>query len=116
MPSFEHEVELGVPAAVMWVALKDQNTVLPKLMPELVASIDIVEGEGGPGSVRLVKFGSMIPDGGFVKDRIVSLDVEGFTVVSEEVEGGHLAQFGFTKWLQTLKLISTGDRTSKLRC
>lgn len=49
-----------------------------------------------------------------MKERIVSLDVEGRSVVSEEVEGGHLAQFGFTKWVQTLKLESTGDNTSKL--
>ncbi|KAG6541167.1 hypothetical protein Mapa_017464 [Marchantia paleacea] len=114
MPSFEVEIELGVSASVMWAALKDQNTIFPKLMPEAIASIDIVEGEGGPGSVRVVKFGPMVPDGGYVKERIVSLDVEGYSVVSEEIEGGHLVQFGFTKWVQTLKLISSGENASKL--
>lgn len=57
MPSFEHELELGVSAAAMWAAMKDQNTILPKLMPEAIASIENVEGEGGPGSLRVVKFG-----------------------------------------------------------
>ncbi|KAG6541165.1 hypothetical protein Mapa_017462 [Marchantia paleacea] len=114
MPSFEHELELGVSAGAMWAAMKDQNTIFPKLMPEAIASIEIVEGEGGPGSVRVVKFGPMVPDGGSVKERIVSLDIEGCSVVSEEVEGGHLTQFGFSKWLQTLKLTSTGENTSKL--
>ncbi|OAE23739.1 hypothetical protein AXG93_4776s1230 [Marchantia polymorpha subsp. ruderalis] len=114
MPSFKHEVELEVSAATMWAAMKDQNEIFPKIMPEAVSSIEIVEGEGGPGSVRLVKFGPMVPEGGFVKERIVSLDIEGFSVVSEEVEGGHLVQFGFTKWVQTLKLISTGNNSSKL--
>ncbi|KAG6541171.1 hypothetical protein Mapa_017468 [Marchantia paleacea] len=114
MPTFDHEVELEVSAATMWAAMKDQNTIFPKIMPQAVSSIEIVEGEGGPGSVRVVKFGPMVPEGGFVKERIVSLDIEGFSVVSEEVEGGHLVQFGFTKWVQTLKLIPTGDNTSKL--
>ncbi|KAG6541166.1 hypothetical protein Mapa_017463 [Marchantia paleacea] len=114
MASFEHALELEVSAAAMWAALKDQNTIFPKLMPEAIASIEIVEGEGGPGSARIVKFGPMVPDGGYVKERIVSIGIEGRSVVSEEVEGGHLAQFGFTKWVQTLKLTSTGDNTSKL--
>lgn len=57
MPSFKHEVELEVSAATMWAAMKDQNEIFPKIMPEAVSSIEIVEGEGGPGSVRLVKFG-----------------------------------------------------------
>ncbi|KAL3676495.1 hypothetical protein R1sor_026443 [Riccia sorocarpa] len=114
MTKLEHEVELEVPVAAIWGALKDQNTILPKLIPHAIASIDVVEGEGAPGSTRIVKFGSGAPDGGHVKEKLVSIDVENHAIVSEEVEGGHLAQFGFTKWVQTLKLISTGENTSKL--
>ncbi|KAL2608540.1 hypothetical protein R1flu_027113 [Riccia fluitans] len=114
MAIFQHEVELEVSAAAMWAAFKDQNTILPKLMPEAIASIEVVEGEGAPGSTRIIKFGSLSPDGGHVKEKLVNIDVENYTIVSEEVEGGHLVQFGFTKWVQTLKLISTGENTSKL--
>lgn len=114
MSKFDHEVELEISAAALWDVLKDQEKILPKIIPEAIASIETVEGEGGPGSIRLIKFGSMAPDGGYVKEKLVSLDLEGFTVVSEQIEGGHLAQFGFTKWVQTLKLIPTGDKTSKL--
>ncbi|KAL2608521.1 hypothetical protein R1flu_027094 [Riccia fluitans] len=112
--AFEHEVELDVSAAAIWLAFKDQNTILPKLLPEAIASIEVVEGEGAPGTTRLIKFGSVSPDGGYVKEKLISIDLESRIVVTEEVEGGHLVQFGFTKWVQTLKLISTGENTSKV--
>lgn len=57
MPSFEYALELEVSAVAMWAALKDQHTIFPKLMPEAIASMEIVDGEGGPGSSRVVKFG-----------------------------------------------------------
>lgn len=49
-----------------------------------------------------------------MKQLIVSLDDEGYSAVSEELEGGHLTQFGLTKWMQTLKLIPSGENASKL--
>lgn len=57
---------------------------------------------------------AVVPDGGHVKQLIVSLDDEGYSAVSEELEGGHLTQFGLTKWMQTLKLIPSGENASKL--
>lgn len=58
MPSFELELDLSVEVGPMWAVMETQNNLLPKLLPEIYQSIDIVEGEGAPGSVRLVMFGS----------------------------------------------------------
>ncbi|KAL2608529.1 hypothetical protein R1flu_027102 [Riccia fluitans] len=113
MPTFEHEINLDLSAAEFWDVFKDQNTILPKIMPEAVASI-VLEGEPGVEASRTVTFGPVATKVTHVKEKLVSMDIEGHTVVSEEVEGGHLELFGFTKWVQTLKLISTGENTSKL--
>ncbi|BBN19237.1 hypothetical protein MPTK1_8g08960 [Marchantia polymorpha subsp. ruderalis] len=67
MPSFELELDLSVEVGPMWAVMETQNNLLPKLLPEIYQSIDIVEGEGAPGSVRLVMFGSMVPNGGYVQ-------------------------------------------------
>ncbi|BBN19235.1 hypothetical protein MPTK1_8g08940 [Marchantia polymorpha subsp. ruderalis] len=117
MPSFQHEVELGVSAPTMWNSLKDQNTLFPKLMPEAIASIEMIQGAGEPGTIRQINFTPMATANGgfaFVKEKLLSIDLEKFSAVSEEVEGGNKGAFGFTKWVHEIKIVPVDDKTSKL--
>ncbi|KAG6552219.1 hypothetical protein Mapa_006067 [Marchantia paleacea] len=111
MPSFDVEFVLDVPASRLWAAMKDGSKIFPKINPQIFGSIAIVDGtDGEVGAVRLIKFGSAAPEGAYVKEKLVSIDVENKVVVSSEVEGGHLAM-GFSKWDCTLKLSPEGDKT-----
>ncbi|KAG6558000.1 hypothetical protein Mapa_000179 [Marchantia paleacea] len=111
MPTSTLEIDLDVPAPSFWAAMKDQNSIFPKISPEVIASIETVEGEAGqPGSVRKVTFGPAVPSGSFMTEKLVSVDVDNFTISSEEVEGGHLAQ-GFTKYGHKMKVVSVGDKS-----
>lgn len=47
-----------------------------------------------------------------MKEKLVSLDAAGMTLVTEEVEAGHLGQ-GFTKWVNTIKFTPVDDTSCK---
>ncbi|BBN03232.1 hypothetical protein MPTK1_2g21850 [Marchantia polymorpha subsp. ruderalis] len=116
MPTFETEVVLALPASRLWKSMKDANTLFPKVAPEVMASIEVVGGADAapaPGAVRIIKFGSVAPEGAYVKEQLVSLDHDTMTVVSAEMEGGHLAA-GFTKWEATMHLVPEGDASVKV--
>ncbi|KAG6552216.1 hypothetical protein Mapa_006064 [Marchantia paleacea] len=110
MPKFEFDQELNVSAERLWAALKDSNRLFPQIAPNFIASIDHVAGVGGqPGAVRLIKFGPVSPKGTYVKEKTVSIDAATYTIITAEIEGGHLAQ-GFRKWWPTMTLIPVEDK------
>lgn len=55
---------------------------------------------------------AVAPAGAFVKEKLVTLDHATFTAVTEEVDGGHLAQ-GFSKWVSTIKFTPVSDSVTK---
>jgi len=50
------EVELNVPASKAWEIFKT-NELLKKVNPNFLANAEYVEGDGRPGSIRLLKLG-----------------------------------------------------------
>ncbi|BBN13514.1 hypothetical protein MPTK1_6g04130 [Marchantia polymorpha subsp. ruderalis] len=114
MPTFDTEVVLDLPAKRLWKALKDGNTLFPKIAPQVFASVDHVDGvEGEPGAVRRINFGPAAPAGSFVTEKFDSINYGEMTVSSFEVEGGHLRE-GFTSWESTMKLIPVGEDKVKV--
>jgi hypothetical protein len=57
MPTLEVQEELKVEVNRLWKASKDADTLLPKLVPEFIRSHERLQGDGGPGTVRIVHFG-----------------------------------------------------------
>jgi hypothetical protein len=55
------EVELGVPVHRMWSAARKVELLLPKLIPDVFTACD-VEGDGGPGTVRVYHCGPGMVD------------------------------------------------------
>jgi len=113
MPTFTQEVELPAAAPRVWLAFKDSKVLLPKIAPQLIASIDVQGTDDTIGAVRTVKFGSTAPEGAFVKEKVTAVDEANFCFTTEEVEGGHLHK-GFTKWAPTIKFTPVDDKTCKL--
>ncbi|XP_068666546.1 major strawberry allergen Fra a 1.07-like [Aristolochia californica] len=71
----------------LWKASKDTRNLIPKLIPNQVASIVLLEGDGGVGSVTQFNFGEGLKDLGYVKNRIVAMDDENYVFKSSLVEG-----------------------------
>ncbi|XP_071694075.1 LOW QUALITY PROTEIN: major allergen Pru ar 1-like [Rutidosis leptorrhynchoides] len=56
--TYDMEVETAVPAAKLYQSfILDGDTLIPKIVPQAMKSIEIVEGDGGVGTVKLITFG-----------------------------------------------------------
>ncbi|KAF5745951.1 Polyketide cyclase/dehydrase and lipid transport superfamily protein [Tripterygium wilfordii] len=88
MESMRGEVVLNIPAQRAWhMFMNDQ--VISKINPEMLASAKFIEGDGGPGSVRLFKLGPAVKD--YVKESIQKIDqMEIGRSVTYHVVGGDL--------------------------
>ncbi|KAG9139394.1 hypothetical protein Leryth_017306 [Lithospermum erythrorhizon] len=67
----------------------DSNTLLPKIAPDHVKSV-VIEGNGGPGSIKCVNFGDAVPIK-LVKFKIDALDESTLTYADTVIEGGELS-------------------------
>ncbi|XP_031264531.1 major allergen Pru ar 1-like [Pistacia vera] len=88
--TYTDEYTSSVPPARLFKALiVDSHNLIPKLMPLAVKSIDIIEGDGGAGSIRQINFGegSQVKS---MKNRIDELDLENFSYKYSLIEGDGL--------------------------
>lgn len=53
---FEKEAPAAVAPSRMFKAFVDSHNLLPKIVPQAFKSIDILQGDGGVGTVKLLKF------------------------------------------------------------
>ncbi|KAI5590673.1 hypothetical protein BDE02_04G026300 [Populus trichocarpa] len=84
------EYTSAVPADRLWKAsFCDGHNLIPKLLPGIISSIDILEGDGaGVGSVKKFNFTDVIKDYSYVKDRVEVMDQENHIVRYSTLEGG----------------------------
>lgn len=52
-----HTQTLNAPADTIWNILMHEDVILPKVIPHIIASYEFLEGNGEPGSIRLLKLG-----------------------------------------------------------
>ena len=54
---FRQEFVCPISAARMFTALiVDSKNLIPKLLPQFIASVDVIQGNGGSGSIEQVNF------------------------------------------------------------
>ncbi|WP_146133170.1 pathogenesis-related BetVI family protein, partial [Acinetobacter baumannii] len=91
--SISDEIESPVEAKRLWNALvKDGHNLLPKLVPEIFASVTFLQGDGGVGSIREIKFTPAIEDFSYVKESVDEVDEEKLVYRYSHVEGGMLGK------------------------
>uniref|UniRef100_A0A2N9HG99 Bet v I/Major latex protein domain-containing protein n=1 Tax=Fagus sylvatica TaxID=28930 RepID=A0A2N9HG99_FAGSY len=68
----------------------DAHNLIPKVIPQVIKSIEIVQGDGGVGSIRQINFaeGSQFKS---VKNRIDELNEENYSYKYTYIEGDALA-------------------------
>ncbi|XP_048130687.1 major allergen Pru ar 1-like [Rhodamnia argentea] len=55
--TFTNEYMSTIPPARLFKALVlDSHTLIPKLMPQAIKSIDIIQGDGGAGTIKQINF------------------------------------------------------------
>ncbi|KAL3695156.1 hypothetical protein R1sor_008807 [Riccia sorocarpa] len=102
------EVELRVSIHKLWEALKNLNLLASKVTPNL--SYQILEGDGGVGSVNLVQFG----DGRYEKERMDIIDDSIHTLVSTVTIGG--TDLKYHEYRKTVALSSGRNGATTIAC
>ncbi|XP_047336276.1 major strawberry allergen Fra a 1-2-like [Impatiens glandulifera] len=74
------------PAKLFKAFVLDVDNLVPKIMPQAIKSIETIEGNGGPGTVKIITFGegSQIQS---VKHRVDGIDKENYTYSYSIIEG-----------------------------
>ncbi|KAJ4726026.1 major allergen Pru ar 1-like [Melia azedarach] len=88
--TYTEEYTSAVPPARLFKALiVDSHNLIPKLMPLAVQSIEIIQGDGGAGSIRQINFskGSQVK---CIKNRIDELDPVNYSYKYSLIEGDGL--------------------------
>ncbi|KAJ9181863.1 hypothetical protein P3X46_005910 [Hevea brasiliensis] len=95
--TYEAEVATGIPPTKMFkVFVLDADNIIPKILPQAIKSIEILEGNGGPGTIKKTTFaeGSEFK---YVKNKIEAIDKDTFTYSYSSIEG--------EPWIDTLEKI-----------
>ncbi|KAL0292256.1 UNVERIFIED_CONTAM: Major allergen Pru ar 1 [Sesamum calycinum] len=91
--TYDIEIPSSIPAAKMFKAVVlDADTLIPKIMPRAIKSIEILEGDGGVGTVKIIHFGEGSQYKS-AKHRVDAIDTENLTHSYTIVEGDALAAF-----------------------
>ncbi|PIN18504.1 hypothetical protein CDL12_08828 [Handroanthus impetiginosus] len=88
--TYDMEIPSSIPAAKMFKALVlDADNLIPKIMPQAVKNVEILEGDGGVGTVKLIHFGegSQFKS---AKHRVDALDTKNLTHSYSIIEGDAL--------------------------
>ncbi|KAK4425401.1 Major allergen Pru ar 1 [Sesamum alatum] len=106
--TYDIEIPSSIPAAEMFKAVVlNADTLIPKIMPQAIKNIEVLEGDGGVGSVKLVHFGEGSQYKS-VKHRVDAIDMENLTHSYTIVEGDALMG-GLELITYHVKIVPTED-------
>uniref|UniRef100_A0A0D6QVZ4 Bet v I/Major latex protein domain-containing protein n=1 Tax=Araucaria cunninghamii TaxID=56994 RepID=A0A0D6QVZ4_ARACU len=87
------DIESPLEAKRLWNAtVKDGHNLLPKVAPEIVSGVTIVQGNGGVGTIKQVNFTPANKDFSYVKESVVEINEGNFVYAFTHVEGGELGK------------------------
>ncbi|PIM98484.1 hypothetical protein CDL12_29037 [Handroanthus impetiginosus] len=88
--TYDMEIPSSIPAAKMFKAVVlDADTLIPMIMPQAIKNVEILEGDGGVGTVKLIHFGEGSQYKS-AKHRVDYLDTENLTHCYSIIEGDPL--------------------------
>ncbi|CAI9283605.1 unnamed protein product [Lactuca saligna] len=103
------QVKVAVPIKDLWKAMSsDIRHITTKILPDIVEEVELLEGDGGFGSILVFKFFPHVPKVSFQRERIVEFDESLHQIALEILEGGHL-DHGFSSYTTGFKLTAVGE-------
>ncbi|KAG0527252.1 hypothetical protein BDA96_06G217600 [Sorghum bicolor] len=114
--SLSHEFETGLPAADVWEVYGGLlvGDLIPQLLPQVFSKVELVEGDGGVGTVLLVTFPPGTPGSEAFKEEFIKVDNENCIKEVLVTEGSFL-DHGFKKYLVRIEIIGKEQKTSTIR-
>ncbi|XP_062176041.1 major pollen allergen Aln g 1-like [Alnus glutinosa] len=112
--NYEAETPSVIPAARLFKALiLDGDNLIPKVAPQAVSSVENIEGNGGPGTIKKITF----PEGSpfkYVKERVDEVDHVNFKYSYSVIEGGVVGD-KLEKICNEIKIVAAPDGGSILK-
>ncbi|XP_020199200.1 norbelladine synthase [Aegilops tauschii subsp. strangulata] len=111
-----HEFETGLPAADVWEIYGGLRIgqLVPELLPDMLKKVELVDGDGGVGTVLHLTYSPGIPGFEYQKEKFIKIDNENYVKGALVVEGGVL-DHGFQKCLVRFEIIGQTNETSAIR-
>ncbi|KAF5197794.1 S-norcoclaurine synthase [Thalictrum thalictroides] len=112
----EHELEVRVPASELWEIYGglEVGKMVTKLLPDVFESVEVVEGDGGVGTVLNVIFPKGTSLVTYLKEKFIVIDNEKRVKVVEVIEGGFL-DLGFSLYQVYLQIIEKDSKSSIIK-
>ncbi|XP_068657825.1 major strawberry allergen Fra a 1.08-like [Aristolochia californica] len=110
--TYTHASVSPVPVSRLWKASADTDKIVPKILPEIIASIVVLEGDGGVGTVKQINFTKAMKECSYVKERVDAVDPEKRVYKSTVLEGG-LIGLKFKSYAFEAKMEATSEGGAK---
>ncbi|CAJ1978598.1 unnamed protein product [Sphenostylis stenocarpa] len=105
---FNTQTELSVRLEALWAVLsKDFIIVVPKVLPHIVKDVQLIEGDGGVGTILIFNFLSDVSPS-YQREKITEFDESSHEIGLQVIEGGYLAQ-GLSYYKTTFQLSAIGE-------
>ncbi|KAH7521656.1 major strawberry allergen Fra a 1.05 [Ziziphus jujuba] len=88
--SYESEFSSSIPPSRLFKAfVLDADNLFPKIAPNAVKSVEIIEGDGGAGTIKKITFGEG-SHFNYSKQKIETVDIDNFVYAYSLIEGDAL--------------------------
>ncbi|KAG2726988.1 hypothetical protein I3760_01G139000 [Carya illinoinensis] len=112
--TYETETTSVIPPAKLFKAfVLDGDNLVPKVVPQAIKSTEIIEGDGGPGTIKKINFG----EGSqfkYVKHKIDAIDHANLSYGYSVIEGDALGDV-LEKISYEIKIVASPDGGSILK-
>ncbi|EOY10117.1 hypothetical protein QUC31_010182 [Theobroma cacao] len=110
------DTPVAVPAAVVWdvYGTLELGRLVDKLLGDVIGSVEVIEGDGGVGTLVKVTFRPGSPVDGYMIEKFTKVDDENRVKETEIVEGGYKA-LGFDPFRVRLEILEKDSQSSIIR-
>ncbi|XP_062093189.1 norbelladine synthase-like [Humulus lupulus] len=111
-----HELEIKAPATQVWelYGTLQLSDLVEEQLPTVIEKIDLVEGDGGVGTILRLDFVPGAAKFKSYKEKFIKVDNEKRVKDAEIVEGGYL-ELGFTLYRVRFEVIEKGEDSSIIK-
>ncbi|KAF9685502.1 hypothetical protein SADUNF_Sadunf03G0061300 [Salix dunnii] len=108
------ETLVGAPATAVWSVYRglELGMLVDKLLGHVVGKVEVIEGDGGVGTIVKLTFPGT--SGGYMKEIFRIMDDEKRVKETEIIEGGHL-DLGFDVYRVRLEIIERDAESTIIR-
>ncbi|XWS65057.1 hypothetical protein CRYUN_Cryun05aG0058300 [Craigia yunnanensis] len=110
------DTQVGVPVAVVWDVYRglELGRLVDKLLPDVLGRVQVLEGDGGVGTIIKLTLPPGSPGSGYMIERFTKVDDENRVKETELIEGGY-KDLGLDLFRVRLEILEKDSESSIIR-